>query len=260
MYFAFSDVHGHSELMKNRIEQILPYLKEGDSRLIMLGDYIDRGRESFNCLKMAYDLQKEFGEEKVVVLKGNHEEWFREFLFEDEDLWLAEDKDFSTTRTFLTELQRKELKEIDIYNEKILFVKKCILENHKELLDWMKNLKAFYETESQIFVHAGVDEDIPKEEAAWCTWATPEYMLLGKYPPTTGRFYKDVIAGHVAASSVAGDCSFEGIYFDGKSHFYIDGSTTRTRRVLCLAYDEKKKQYYEFTENGEFKEIQRWKN
>jgi len=221
--------------MKNRIEQILPYLKEGDNKLIMLGDFIDRGKESFSCLKMAYDLQKEFGEEKVIVLEGNHEVWFREFLFEDEDIWLAEDKDFSTTRTFLTGKQCEEFERTRDRDAKIAFIKKCILANHKELLTWMKNLKAFYETESQIFVHAGVDEDIPKEEVAWCTWATPEYMLVGKYPPTTGNFYKDVIAGHVSASSVAGDSSLEGIYFDGQSHFYIDGSTTRTQRLLCLA-------------------------
>ena len=103
--------------------------------------------------------------------------------------------------------------------------------------------------------HAGVDEDIPKEEIEWCTWGTPEYVLTGKYPATKGYFYKDIIAGHVAASSVAGDRNYKGIYFDGASHYYIDGSTTRTHRLLCLVYDEDEKKYYEFMEDGTFKKI-----
>lgn len=52
---------------------------------------------------MAFDLEQEFGKEKVIVLKGNHEVWFEEFFFLNEDVWLAEDKDFFTSGTFLTQ-------------------------------------------------------------------------------------------------------------------------------------------------------------
>lgn len=48
--------------------------------------------------------------------------------------------------------------------------------------------------------------------------------MTGKYPPSIGAFYKDIIVGHVAASSVARDPDFKGIFYDGESHFYIDGS------------------------------------
>ena len=255
MIFALSDIHGHFELMETRINQIKPYLKDGNSKLILLGDYIDRGKNSFQCLKAAFDLQAKLGEEKIIVLKGNHEVWFGQFLYENEDVWLAEDNNFSTSGTFLEKEQLEELKKMTDRNEQISYIKKCIKSNHKDLLAWMQKLKTFYETETQVFVHAGVDEDIPEEELEWCTLGTPEYVLTGKFPPTKGHFYKDVIAGHVAASLVADDFNFKGIYWDGASHFYIDGSTTRTKKLLCLAYDENEKKYYEFMEDGTFKKI-----
>lgn len=255
MIFAMSDMHGHFKLMKERIDQIMPYLEKDNNKLVMLGDYIDRGRSSFQCLQAAFELQKELGEDKVIVLKGNHEVWFAEFLYENEDIWLDEDKNFCTSGTFLTHEQLEDIKKITDRNERISLMKRCIKTNYPDLLLWMRELKAFYETETQIFVHAGVYEDIPEEEIEWCTLGTPEYMFTDKYPPTKGHFYKDVIAGHVAAAKVAGDRKFQGIYFDGESHFYIDGSTTRTNRLLCLAYDEDTKEYFEFMEDGTFKKI-----
>ena len=102
MIYAMSDIHGQYNLFVKRIEQIKPLL-EGDNKLILLGDFIDRGNKSFECLKLAFDLEQEFGKEKVIVLKGNHEVWFEELCFLNEDVWLAEDKDFFTSGTFLTQ-------------------------------------------------------------------------------------------------------------------------------------------------------------
>ena len=220
MIYAMSDIHGQYELFEKRIEQLRPLLEDNDSKLILLGDFIDRGNRSF-----------------------------------DEDVWLEEDKDFLTSGTFLTKEQFKELDVLPNREVRIEYVKKCIKEDHKELLVWMKKLRLFYETDTQIFVHAGVDEDIPEEEAEWCTIGTPDYVMTGKFPPSVGHFYKDIIAGHVAASHLARDLSFSGIFFDGESHYYIDGSAAKFRRVLCLAYDEKEKKYYQFDEDGKLKEI-----
>lgn len=41
----------------------------------------------------------------------------------------------------------------DIYN----YVKRMIISNHKELIEWLYKLPYFYELENQILVHAGVD-------------------------------------------------------------------------------------------------------
>ena len=253
MIFAISDIHGNLCAMEKVVNQILPFLENGNSKIIMLGDYIDRGRESYECLKLAYDMQQKYGKDKVIATKGNHEAWFVNFLKGEGYDWLAEDCNYRTTRTFLTETQMEQLSKIYQRDERIVYMIKTINANHKELIDWVNQLPLYYETDSQIFVHAGVDEDIPKEELAWCTLCSGEWTLLGKYPPTTGRFYKDIIAGHVAAKRVARDKSFKGIYYDGESHFYIDGSGGDWNSLLCLAYDEEDKRYYELQSNGEFK-------
>lgn len=273
MIFAMSDIHGHFELMKERIDQIMPYLKEGNHKLVLLGNYIGRGNSSFQCLKAAFDLQKELGEDKVIVLKGDNERCFVGVLYECEGVWVAIDDDFGISSTFLTKEQLEDLKKIpaiteqhtlwikhgievnDLEARQVSFIKECIRTNDRELVSWLGKLKTYYETETQIFVHAGVDENIPEDEIEECTLRTPEYVLTGKYPPTKGHFYKDIIAGHVATSVVANDPNFEGIYFDGESHFYINGTTICTNRLLCLAYNEDTKEYYEFMEDGTFKKI-----
>ena len=255
--FAISDIHGNLGAMEKAVKQITPYLVNGDSKLLMLGDYIDRGNESYECLQLAYDLQQQFGKDKVIVLKGNHDEWFLDFLKGNGDEWLSEDDDYRTTRTFLTKEQLGKLNEIYEREEKLSFMIENIRGNHKKLISWMQQLPLFYETDSQIFVHAGVDEDIPEEEMEWCTICTGEWTFLGKYPPTKGKFFKDIIAGHVAAKKVAGDKYFEGIYFDGASHFYIDGSGGDRHSLLCLAYDVGDKTYYDYKMDGTFKVLKK---
>lgn len=69
MIFAMSDVHGKYELFEKRISQIKQLLKEKDNKLILLGDYIDRGSKSYECLQLVYDLERELGTDKVNVLK-----------------------------------------------------------------------------------------------------------------------------------------------------------------------------------------------
>lgn len=244
MIFAISDIHGAYDLFKERAEQLKPYLEKGD-KLILLGDYIDRGYDSCGCLMLAKELQDKYGKEQVIALKGNHEVWFLDFLVHQGNDWLAEDVRLSTSKTFLTDDEYEELKLLSNREQILDYIRNTIKKSHRELIQWTSNLPLYYETATQIFTHAGVDEDITEDEIEYCTLATGDYIFTGKYLPTTGKFYKDIIAGHVEASYVAKDNSFQGIYYDGYSHFYIDGSVNKNRRLLCLAYDEETGNYYD---------------
>ncbi|WP_455190574.1 metallophosphoesterase [Eubacterium ramulus] len=57
MLFAISDIHGCYEVMEKRINLIKPLLNNPNTKLLLLGDYIDRGRKSCQCLQMAYNLE-----------------------------------------------------------------------------------------------------------------------------------------------------------------------------------------------------------
>ena len=102
-----------------------------------------------------------------------------------------------------------------------------------EVAEWADALSPFHETERQVFVHAGIEEDAGD---LW-RWATDEIMACCKFPATTGPFPKDVVAGHVATSSLHGEESFHDVYWDGFSHYYIDGSTERSGEMPILIYD-----------------------
>ena len=263
MIYAISDIHGCLAAFEKRLAQINPELEKKGNRLVLLGDYIDRGPDSCQVLNRVYSLEKQYGKEKVIVLKGNHEAWFEDFLDGRGRDWLAEDDNYNTSGTFLTEEQRAEQDKMVSRKDKIAYFAKTIKTNHRELLSWMKKLRYYYETPTQIFVHAGVDEEIPEEDIAYCALGTPEYVMTGKFPPTIGKFYKDIIAGHVAAKTAA-DCAghsedqdFQGIFYDGYSHYYIDGSMPYTGNLLCLAYDEERRKYYELERDGGLTELRK---
>lgn len=73
MIFAISDIHGCYDLFMEKLALVELELQEGNNKLILLGDYIDRGPDSFRCLEKAYSLQQKYGKEQVIVLRGNHE-------------------------------------------------------------------------------------------------------------------------------------------------------------------------------------------
>ena len=72
-----------------------------------------------------------------------------------------------------------------------------ILSNHEKLIWWIQQMPLYFESESQIFVHAGVDE----EAGEYWMWGTSDSILLGKFPATKGKFYKTIIAGHVGTGT-----------------------------------------------------------
>lgn len=78
----------------------------------------------------------------------------------------------------------------------------------------------YYETETQIFVHAGIDEEA---EEYW-NYGTPDEYFVSKFPATFGKFHKDIITGHIGTSTLANDKNFHGVFWDKASHYYIDGT------------------------------------
>ena len=74
--YAMSDIHGCIDEFNNALKLI--DLEATNTMLILLGDYI-HGGDSIAVLDKVIELQKQYGDQKVVALMGNHEE--------AEDLW-----------------------------------------------------------------------------------------------------------------------------------------------------------------------------
>ncbi|MDR1033679.1 MAG: hypothetical protein LBL41_02785 [Bifidobacteriaceae bacterium] len=125
--------------------------------------------------------------------------------------------------------------------------------NHKELIAWLRALPYYYETDEQIFVHAGIDENASE---LWKI-GTPKHYFANKFPATTGYFYKDIIAGHIATSTLADDPNYTQVYWDGISYYYIDGTVSVSGVIPVLKYDSVDGTYTGFRKvEGEWEEYE----
>lgn len=206
--YAISDIHGFLEEFYKSLRLVD---LSGDNKLILLGDYIHCGPNSYGVLDRIIELQQKYGNDKVIALLGNHEEYCIEGI---------------------SKICEKE----EQYNE----------QKEKQYLRWMKTLPRYYTTENQIFCHAGICEEA---EDMW-KLGTDDYTYTGKFPPQTGYFYMDIIAGHVGTSGISGDLCFHDVYFDGLSHYYIDSTVLKSGKLNVLMYDTEMKKYYRMTESG----------
>jgi serine/threonine protein phosphatase 1 len=248
--YACSDVHGHVELLQAAIAHVNLQDSPGD-RLILLGDYIDVGPTSAQCLYAVKGLA-DANPEQVVVLLGNHETDFLDWLDgDDEDFdWLAADLDLVTVRSFLTaeELETAGADALGTTSEPEAFtlingaVKQALRRRHGNLIAWLRRRPLVHETDRQIFVHAGIDEEAGEH---W-RMSTPEHVLVNKWPAAIGQFHKTIIAGHVGTDELHGDGT-HGVFHDGLGHYYIDGSAEHTGLLNLLRYDVDSGRYESFT-------------
>ena len=75
---------------------------------------------------------------------------------------------------------------------------------------------------------------------------TSRELMVGKRTVSRGAFYKDVIAGHISTAKISGNRTYDGIWHDGQSHYYLDGTTWRSGKIPVLEYD---------SETGKYREI-----
>ena len=87
-----------------------------------------------------------------------------------------------------------------------------------------------------VAVHSTADRELMHVKLA------DETICIGPASPKESYLNIPTI---IAAAEAAGNPEHEGIYFDGASHYFIDGAVQETGKLLCLAYDEKNGRYYE---------------
>jgi serine/threonine protein phosphatase 1 len=82
--YAVGDVHGRLDLLKSMFAAIAAdrdSRKPRDWRIILLGDYVDRGPDSRGVIDFIIKAQEQ-GDGRIVPLAGNHDVGFLEFLAE----------------------------------------------------------------------------------------------------------------------------------------------------------------------------------
>lgn len=78
-FFAVGDIHGCDTLFEALLSQ-LERLAHPSAKLVLVGDYVDRGEQSADVLRRIHWMQLEAGADLMICLKGNHDEMLLNFL------------------------------------------------------------------------------------------------------------------------------------------------------------------------------------
>jgi serine/threonine protein phosphatase 1 len=164
---AIGDIHGRMRMLGRLINQIEP--QEFD-RLVFLGDYIDRGPDSFEVVEYVIALKQKYP--KTITLRGNHEDFVLSFFMgnqKDRHVWLKQNGGEQTMASY-----RKNGEFLKIHRE------------------FYEDLNISWETDEYFFCHAGTRPGVPldKQKASDLCGIREPFLSSG------ANFGKIVVHGH----------------------------------------------------------------
>lgn len=179
---AISDIHGNGHLLNRLLDEIS--FSKNDA-LFLLGDYIERGKNSLETVRCVMALCKEGN---AFALQGNCDTLWDDLIRgrynRDINSYIDWRKN-SILADMCTELEldRKCLRA----NE----VRETLEKNYGDIFEWLRNLPHIIETEKMIFVHAGIDEgSLSRQDAERC-------LKREAFLEEDHCFEKTVICGHM---------------------------------------------------------------
>ncbi len=163
---AIGDIHGCSQALRAVVDAIE---LQTDDRLVLLGDYVDRGPDSRGVVEMILQLRQQC---EVITLLGNHELMLLNGLQSLEQLffWLS----YGGQQT------------VDSYGGDV----NDIPEEH---LDFFRGCRLHYATDSYLFVHANYAAEL---ELAQQSETVLLWTHLTQQVPAPHRSGKTAIVGH----------------------------------------------------------------
>lgn len=214
---AIGDIHGCSRALDHLLAAIGPRTSDV---IITLGDYVDRGPDSSGVISRLIELRKKF---KVVSLRGNHEQLMLNSRLGNDRLveWL-----YTGGNATLASYARNEggAMPSDVPREHWDFLE-------KSCVDW-------HETDTHLFVHAGVDPGLPMT-------SQPEFVLQWErcHNPQPHVSGKTVVCGHTAQKN--------GIPRDFGHAICIDTGCYRKAWLTC--YEVTTNYLWQATQAGDFR-------
>ena len=214
--YVVGDIHGRSRLL-DQLERDLPWDIKHD-KIVFLGDLIDRGDDAPGVVVRVMRYARE--NPNVVVLRGNHEQMFLNYLDRGDPQWLVPENGGPAT--------------VEAYGAKVLEddeeIEFSIPDEHVE---FMRGLPFFHEDELAIYVHAGLVPGVDPSET------DPEVLLWTR----DARFFRQYngklcIFGHTPTVYLPRDGCHRhfGIYIHGDC-VGIDTSGEQDSPLSCLRVD-----------------------
>ncbi len=82
-YYVTADTHGFCSILKDALEQAGFFTDQAEHKLIILGDLFDRGEEAKEMQDFILQLMDR---DEVILIRGNHEDLYKELVTEDKGL------------------------------------------------------------------------------------------------------------------------------------------------------------------------------
>jgi Icc-related predicted phosphoesterase len=244
--YVISDVHGHDELFKDTITDLQ---LTADDLLIILGDFVNKGPNSYKTFQYVKELSKR---ENTFVLKGNHEYAVETILNDpskgDELLNILHKTEYETVIDSYLASINIELNQINTGIELL----EVLSDFKSDYLNFITKLPVVLELPQILFVHGGYQTELDVNKN--------EYKLLkfDNYTSESVVNEKDVIVGHWPA------CNLRNDKYDNTPHFHhekniitIDGGlgikTAGELNVLVIDHINGNL-FYDFYQKNTFKE------
>lgn len=194
-WYAIGDIHGCHDVL-NTLIRVIDEDDERrgptDTRLLFLGDYIDRGPNSRGVIELMMKL--DLGDDKVVFLMGNHEE-----------VLLAAARGHRRAAALFHKMGGRETllsygvsaQDYDYADSSgiVDMIRSAVPSDH---LEWLAALRSSYRAGDYFFAHAGVRPGIPLDDQASSDlrWIRGEFL---SHPASHGPL---VVHGHSMSPSI----------------------------------------------------------
>jgi serine/threonine protein phosphatase 1 len=171
--YCIGDIHGCLDKLTTLMGMIVERFRPGEDSLIFLGDYIDRGPDSFQVVEYLIDWKNRYPE--TIFLKGNHEEMFGLYLVGLDRYTYMVNGGQQTLESYLQNNPWADMYSIP-----------------KAHVDFLASLLLYYESDAFIFVHAGIKEGVSLHKQA-----TEDLLWIReKFVRSEYDFGKRVVFGH----------------------------------------------------------------
>lgn len=221
--YAIGDIHGEHDLFL----ELLEHFDSNTQQLVLLGDLLDRGPNSKQCLLLG---QKLVEEKQAIYLRGNHEQIFLNFLQEPDkyfDNYMLNGGGKTIESLFYPGISE------DFPPDEVALLTKM---HYAELIDFLEHLPYYYEWEKYIFVHAGVDLSLED----WHTTALNDFIWIReKFHLAKNNTDKTIVFGHTPTPDLHGDGKTTDLWIkDGKIGIDGAGAYGGTIHGVVLNKDE----------------------
>ncbi len=211
---VISDIHGCFQPFANLLNEV--NYKRHKDRLILLGDYVDRGYDSCQVVEEVMRLVTEDG---AIALQGNHDERFVE---------VVKGRDPAAADKFMLHGGRQTIESYAGPDASLDQFRHAVTSRYAHHLSFLEELPYYYEDEHFIYVHAGVH---PAYANNWKEQPKRDFLYLKEpflsRPAAAG---KTVVFGHSRTSELHGKPD---VWFgDGK--IGIDGGCAYGQRLNAL--------------------------